>query len=174
MKNATRSLGLLFLAISVPLTTSAGASVNSAHPVNDLEVLGTSTGNAEESRDLIAEVHQAERDDSGSFLSLTWGIENNGSGQASMLWLRDRSYSYTGQNFAGVTMVNPDGGTRYHPIMDGNGTCLCSGSISNDLVQNLGSGDEVTYWSLFSVPDDIDSVTVEIPNFDPIEDIPIS
>ncbi|QUX31918.1 hypothetical protein KGD83_23045 [Nocardiopsis akebiae] len=91
-----------------------------------------------------------------------------------MLWLRDRSYSYTGQNFAGVTMANSDEGTRYHPIMDGNGTCLCSGSISNDLVQNLGSGDEVTYWSLFSVPDDIESVTVEIPNFDPIEDIPIS
>lgn len=71
-------------------------------------------------------------------------------------------------------MADPDEGTRYHPIMDENGSCLCSGSISNDLVQNLGSGDEVAYWSLFSVPDDIDSVTVEIPNFDPIEDIPIS
>ena len=174
MKNVTRSLGLLFLAISIPLTTSAGASATSAHPANDLEVLGTSPGNAEESSELVAEVHQAEKDDSGAFLSLTWGIKNNGDGQASMLWLRDRSYSYTGQNFAGVTLVNPDEGTRYHPIMDGNGTCLCSGSISNDLVQNLGSGDKVAYWSLFSVPDDIDSVTVEIPNFDPIEDIPIS
>lgn len=174
MKKAPRCLGFLIVAISIPLTTSAGASTVPTHPTNDLEVLGTSTGNAEESRNLTAEVHQAERDDSASFLSLTWGIENTGDSQASMLWLRDRSYSYTGQNFAGVTMVNPDEGERYHPIMDGNGTCLCSGSISNDLVQNLGSGDKVTYWSLFSVPDDIDSVTVEIPNFDPIEDIPIS
>lgn len=174
MKNMTRSLGLLFLSISISLTASAGASTTSAHPANDLEVLGTSPGNAEESRDLVAEIHQAEKDDSGAFLSLTWVIKNNGDGQASMLWLRDRSYSYTGQNFAGVTMVNPDEGTRYHPIMDGNGSCLCSGSISNDLVQNLGSGDEVAYWSLFSVPADIDSVTVEIPNFDPIEDVPVS
>ncbi|OLT24669.1 hypothetical protein BJF83_06545 [Nocardiopsis sp. CNR-923] len=90
------------------------------------------------------------------------------------MWLRDRSYTYAGQNFAGVTATSPETGTRYHPVMDGEGACLCSGSTSNDLVQILNPGEQVAYWSLFSVPTDLDSVTVEIPNFDPIEDIPIS
>lgn len=174
MRILPRTLGLVAVAALIPLTTSAGASATVNPHAKDLESLGTAPGNAEESRSLTAEVHQAERDDSGVLLSVTWSIENTGGDQVSMLWLRDRSYSYSGQNFAGVTAASSDGGFRYHPIMDGNGTCLCSGSASNDLVQNLGSGDKVTYWSLFSVPDDIDTVTVEIPNFEPIEDIPIS
>lgn len=58
--------------------------------------------------------------------------------------------------------------------MDGEGYCLCSGEESNELIDVLKPEEKIAYWSLFSVPEDIDSVTVEIPNFDPIEDIPIS
>ncbi|OKI19168.1 hypothetical protein A6A08_05320 [Nocardiopsis sp. TSRI0078] len=101
-------------------------------------------------------------------------MENTGSTQSSLAWLRDGSYVYSGQNFAGVTAMNPEGETRYRPIMDGEGYCLCSGEESNELINVLDPGEKIAYWSLFSVPDDLDTVTVEIPNFEPIEDIPIS
>ncbi|WP_223830546.1 hypothetical protein [Nocardiopsis quinghaiensis] len=174
MRMLLRSFGIMILAALIPLTTSAGARATINPYQSDLESLGTAPGNAKESNPLTAEVHQAKRDSSGVLLSVAWSIENTGDDQVSMLWLRDRSYSYSGQNFAGVTAVSPDGVFRYHPIMDGNGTCLCSGSASNDLVQNLASGAKVTYWSMYSVPEDLESITIEIPNFEPIEDIPIS
>ncbi len=58
--------------------------------------------------------------------------------------------------------------------MDGKGYCLCSGEESNELIKVLDPGEKIAYWSLFSVPEDLEAITVEIPNFDPIEDIPIS
>lgn len=151
--------------------------ISSASPVpqtEDLDSLGTAQSNDELSSNLVAEVHRAERDESNSFLSVTWSIENTGTTQAPLAWLRDGSYVYSGQNFAGVTTLNPKEGTRYRPIMDGDGYCLCSGEESNELINVLNPEEKIAYWSLFSVPDDIDTVTVEIPNFEPIEDIPIS
>ena len=174
MKNISRTFSLLAIIAVTSMTVPSGASALAAPRSSDLESLGTASGNADESRSLTAEVHRAERDESQKLLSVTWSIENQGDGQASMLWLRDRSYSYSGQNFAGVTALGSDEDTRYHPVMDGEGSCLCSGSISNDLVQNLNGGDKVAYWSLFSIPSDIESITIEIPNFEPIEDVPIS
>ncbi len=107
-------------------------------------------------------------------MSITWSIENKGNSQEGLAWLKDGSYIYKGQNFAGVTIMDSKEGIRYHPIMDGDGSCLCSGESSNEFIGTLNPGEKIAYWSLFSVPDDIDTVTVEIPNFEPIEDIPIS
>lgn len=113
-------------------------------------------------------------DQTRTFLSITWSIENSGNQQEGLAWLKDGSYIYSGQNFAGVTTTDPSKGVRYHPIMDGEGSCLCSGERSNEFVGTLNPGEKIAYWSLFSVPEDVETVTVEIPNFDPIEDIPIS
>lgn len=174
MRKSQRTFGLVALLAAVSVTVPSGASALAAPQSSDLESLGTAAGNSDESRSLTAEIHLAERDESQKLLSVTWSVENSGDGQVSTLWLRDRSYSYSGQNFAGVTALGSDQETRYHPVMDGEGACLCSGSISNDLVQNLNSGDKVAYWSMFSVPGDLDAVTIEIPGFEPIEDVPIS
>ncbi|MFD3686939.1 hypothetical protein ACFWTE_19215 [Nocardiopsis sp. NPDC058631] len=174
MKNVSQTFSLMAILALTSMVLPSGASALASPQSSDLESLGTSSGTSDESRSLTSEVHRVERDESQKLISVTWSIENSGDEQVSMLWLRDRSYSYSGQNFAGITALDSDADTRYHPVMDGEGACLCSGSISNDLVQNLNSGDKVAYWSMFSVPSDIDSITIEIPNFDPIEDVPIS
>jgi hypothetical protein len=140
----------------------------------DLEILGSASGSSADSEGLTAEVNEANRDASGSLLSVTWSIENSGSSAEPLVWLRDRSYSYSGPNYAGVTARSNETGTRFHPIMDGSGNCLCSGPTSNDLSQQVSPDEKISYWSLFSVPADVETVTIEIPNFDPIEDIPIS
>ncbi|MEV2277959.1 hypothetical protein AB0I72_20470 [Nocardiopsis sp. NPDC049922] len=170
-----RHLGTFSLATIVAFSMSTGISAATPMPITgDLESLGTGQSSAPVSANLIAEVHWAERDDSGSFLSVTWSIENIGNGQEGLAWLRDGAYLYDGQGFSGVSTVDPGEGTRYHPVMDGTGSCLCSGERNNEFIAALNPGEQVAYWSLFSVPADLDSVTVEIPNFDPIEDVPIS
>ena len=58
--------------------------------------------------------------------------------------------------------------------MDATGACLCSGNLSFDFKEKIQPGEKVAYWSMYSVPEDVDAITLEIPGFEPIEDIPIS
>lgn len=170
-----RNIWITSAALITALILAVGVSSASPLPkTEDLDTLGASEGNSAESTGLIAEVHQAERSSEGNLVSVTWSIKNNGNERVVLAWLSDRTYTYSGPNFAGVTAMSEELTTRYHPIMDSSGTCLCSGKTSNDFSQRVEPGDQIAYWSLFSIPDNVQQLTVEIPNFTPIEDIPIS
>ena len=174
MKRKSRALSLLYLTIIIPLVTSGGANASITPQTTNLESLGTSEGNSTESKNLTAEAHNIERNDAGNLISVTWSIKNSGSERVVLTWLKERSYKYDDQFFSGTTALGPEEETRYYPVMDGIGECLCSGKTSNDFRQRVQPGEQVSYWSLFSVPSDLDILTIEIPNFDPIKDIPIS
>ena len=58
--------------------------------------------------------------------------------------------------------------------MDSATECLCSGNTSTEFLAIIDPGEKVAYWSMYSVPEDVDAITLEIPGFEPIEDIPIS
>ena len=77
-------------------------------------------------------------------------------------------------HYAGVTAFSPNEGTRFHPVMDSNAECLCSGDISLEFKAEIDPGEKIAYWSMFPIPDNIDTIDLEIPGFEPIEDIPIS
>ncbi|MEU0491737.1 hypothetical protein ABZ249_21085 [Nocardiopsis sp. NPDC006139] len=176
MKNkATRRIGLLSASVGMSLAFSIGVSSASHTPkFEDLESLGESQGVEERSSSLVAEANQAGRNTEGNLLSITWSIKNEGNERVVLTWLAGRSYLYTGGNYAGVTVVDSEGASRYHPIMDNLGSCLCSGSSSSTFKKRIEPGEQVTYWSVYSVPGDVENVTLEIPGFEPIENIPIS
>jgi hypothetical protein len=162
-------------AIFLTLSTSTSTSAAAAKPRTDnLDSLGSAPGNESHTSDLNAEVHEATRNEAGNLLSITWSIENTGSEDTSITWIGDYSYEYDGPYFSGVIATSEDGSERYHPIMDENQACLCSGDINSDFRIRLEPDEQIAYWSMFSVPTDVDSVSVEIPGFEPIEDIPIS
>ncbi|MFW6639176.1 hypothetical protein ACOALZ_03945 [Nocardiopsis algeriensis] len=167
-----QAIGLSLLISAFSLSTSASAAT--APSFNKLESLGSSPGETENSTGLTASVHEAKRDKSGSFLSITWGIENNSGERVVLTWLSTTTYTYTGSSFSGVTVRSTETGIKHHPIMDSEGNCLCSGNTSSNLQTGIDHGDQISYWSTYSVPEDVDTVTVEIPGFEPIEDIPIS
>lgn len=175
MNKIARALGLFSLVAIIPLATSggAGAAVTSPYTAN-LESLGEASGAEGQAAGLTAEVHAAERDGSGFFLSVTWSIENTSDERVVINWLSDQTYSYAGVHFSGVTVSAPETGDRYHPITDSNGVCLCSGQTSGDIKDRIEPDEQVAYWSTFSVPEEAETLDVEIPDFDPIEDIPIS
>ncbi|WP_231972553.1 hypothetical protein [Nocardiopsis alborubida] len=175
MRKAARKLGLITTISITALVFSVGTSTSAAPTQNDFEALGTAPGNETSSSSLTAEVNVAEENESGNLLAVTWSIENSGSEPVVLTWLTDLSYTYSGgAYFSGVTAFSPENGTRYHPIMDGEGECLCAGNVSNDFEQRVDSEEKMTYWSMYSVPSDLETISVEIPGFDPIEDIPIS
>jgi hypothetical protein len=171
---AGRILGIIAAFTLLPVLTTANSGTASITPhVKDLDLLGSSSGSGSQS-ELVAHVHQAERNEAGNLLSVTWSIENPTSNPVVVTWLADRTYTYSGPYFSAVTALSSDGATRFHPIMDGSGECVCSGNTSSDFSERVEAGESTAYWSMFSVPSDIESVSVEIPGFDPIEDIPIS
>jgi len=175
MRKTPKTLALTFISTAILLTMTAGMSDATPLPrSNNLESLGSANGNDELSGDLTAEVNAVTRNEAGNLLSVTWSIANSGSDNVTLSWFNQYSYVYSGPNFAGVTAFSSDTGTRYHPIMDGENYCLCSGEYSAQLMEIARPGETVTYWSLYSVPSNIDSITLELPNFEPIEDVPIS
>jgi hypothetical protein len=173
MRNKYQRSGVLATAASVALLMSIGIS-SAAPRTENLDSLGTAPGNEASTTSLIAEVNLIERNEAGNIVSVTWSIENQGSERVVLTWLRGRSYIYSGGNYAGVTVTDGEGTSRFHPVMDSLGECLCSGKNSNSFKERLEPGDKVAYWSIFSLPEDIEEVTIEIPRFEPIEDIPIS
>jgi hypothetical protein len=175
MQKKPRKIGILTSSAASIIAISAGLSSASPLPrIENLDSLGNSSGNTGRSANLTAEVNQATRNESGNLLSVVWSIENNSEDRVVVTWIADRSYTYSGPYFSGVTVLSSDGGTRYHPVMDGSGECLCSGNTSSNFKERIEPEEKVAYWSLFSVPKNVETLTIEIPEFDPIEDIPIS
>ncbi|WP_232831951.1 hypothetical protein [Nocardiopsis sp. FIRDI 009] len=175
MKKPTRGIFLATITVLLLVTVPGSTGASSTPPrATDLDSLGSASGNWPQSNGLNAHVHQVNRNKSGNLLSAVWSIENPTNQSISITWIADRSYTYTGPYFSGVTLVAADGTNRFHPVMDGTGACVCSGDISYDFKRQIPANEQIAYWSLFSVPSDVDSVDVEIPGFDPIEDVPIS
>lgn len=167
-----RTFAIVILAAALALATNSSASA--LPKTENLDSLGAVESNQSDGENLSAEAHAAERGDS-SLVSVTWSIENNGASRVAFDWPMGATYMYSRvTSHSGVTALSPTEGTRFHPIMDSKGECLCSGSDSPDFKVHIEPGEKVTYWSMFSIPDNINSIDLEIPGFDPIEDIPIS
>ncbi|MEU3020562.1 MULTISPECIES: hypothetical protein [unclassified Nocardiopsis] len=171
-----RLRGTWAASLALLLPFGAASSVLAAPvPQTDLESLGTAESTDSISSGLTAEAHAAERNASGNLLSLTWSVENQGSSEVDFDWPQGTTYMYSNRMaYSGVTILSSNEGTRFHPVMDSAGDCLCSGNNSMDSKNFLRPGEKVVYWSMFSVPEDVESVDLEIPGFDPIEDVPLS
>jgi hypothetical protein len=169
MKSTITSASLLLAFLLI----STGASASTAPATDNLDSLGTAEGNGEETANLLAEVHQVDRSQSGNLVTVTWSIRNNGDERESIRFT-DRTYSYGGQYFSGVTAMDTEENTRYHPLMDGSGACLCSGNTSNEIQIGLQPDEQYSYWSAYPIPNGVENISVDIPGFELIEDIPIS
>jgi hypothetical protein len=70
----------------------------------------------------------------------------------------------------GVNLLDAAGKKKYFVARDSENNCLCSRGLSN-----LEPGTRLSYWAKFPAPpDDVKKITVEIPHFTPMEDVPIS
>jgi hypothetical protein len=169
-----RAFAIIMLAATLPFTATSSASALTLPKTENLDSLGSAESNDPQSENLSAESHAAERGDS-SFVSVTWSVENNGENSVIFDWPSGATYMYANSfAYSGVTAFSPSEGTRFHPIMDSNGECLCSGNISLDFKAQIDPGEKVAYWSMYSIPDNVDTIDLEIPGFEPIKDIPIS
>jgi hypothetical protein len=69
-----------------------------------------------------------------------------------------------------IHLVDMVGKKKYFVVQDSHGDCLCSHEI-----KDLSPEVQVALWATFPpVPDEVQKITVEIPHFPPLEDVPIN
>lgn len=160
------------------------ASNNAVSDDKEEDVLGSSqpSSNYEDSdeiKDLYLEINSLDRSPNSGLTSLAYTIENKGKSESESIkgFLRNAdTYKYghpRDMRLNSPTLVNNE--TKYLTIMDSEDDCLCPrGTGSNDIPDEIPAGESVPVWSSYWVPDNVSTVTVEIPGFDPIKDVPIS
>lgn len=139
------------------------------------DVIASSQSNEPRTAGGSANVNALDRSAAG-FSVLAWTLLNEGTGTIPTAWFYSVAYLYSGVPFSGITLLAPEQGLRFYPLMDADQGCLCSAGYGNppEFVGRVGSNSYSTYWSTYLLPEDVETVTVEIPGFAPIEDVPVS
>ncbi|HJT16544.1 MAG TPA: hypothetical protein VJ853_04120, partial [Thermoanaerobaculia bacterium] len=71
---------------------------------------------------------------------------------------------------SGVTLVDPVNKKKYFVVVDTEKNCLCSRKVNS-----IDANSKVNLWAKFPAPPpDVQKVTIAIPHFQPIDDVPIS
>jgi hypothetical protein len=79
--------------------------------------------------------------------------------------------NYSGFDVSLVHLVDAVGKKKYLVILDSEEKCLCSNNIS----ASLGPGSRMNLWAKFPAPpENVEKITVVIPHFIPMDDVPIS
>ncbi|MEU8319690.1 OmpA family protein [Nonomuraea sp. NPDC048881] len=112
--------------------------------------------------------------DAGGYVNLVWTIRNDDDIPINA-WSSSYDWGgvYAEASTSGAALV--DGPRRYRPLRDakhnvGVGPYLLSVLRPEYLV---AKGEEYTLWAMFKPPADVRSVTVRIPGFEPVADLPI-
>jgi hypothetical protein len=74
------------------------------------------------------------------------------------------------RNFGGVHLVDTVSKKKYFAVADSDNKCLCS-----DDVPAIAKRSSVALWVKYPpIPDDVQKITVQIPHFIPMDDVPIT
>lgn len=137
--------------------------------ISDTEGTDSSTENAP------LTINSLERSSDSNAVTLTYTITNERSDDVSPAFLFGDVFLYEGPAYSGVTLFDAETESRHHPLANEEEHCVCAGDHPPPEVTTLiGAEMSVSYWALYQIPDDVDSVTVEIPNYEDIDDVPIS
>jgi len=73
-------------------------------------------------------------------------------------------------SIGGVALVDPVGKKKYLVVRDSDGACVCSRDIPN-----IAKASRLNLWAkLPAPPEDVRKISVSIPHFAPMDDVPIS
>lgn len=110
---------------------------------------------------------------SGGTLNLKLVLSNNGSDKLSVAgdWLGDNQVSRNSyRDVSGIHLIDPTNKKKYFVVTDTDKNCLCSKNI-----EDVAAGQKVNLWAKFPAPpSEVTKVTIEIPHFQPMDDVPIS
>ena len=91
--------------------------------------------------------------------------------QTSGYRLADQEVNSDYRAVSGIHLVDPVNKKKYFVVRDADKNCLCS----QDIAEIKGGGSRATLWAKFPAPPpEVQKITIQIPHFQPIDDVTIS
>jgi len=149
--------------VPVPATTSAAPA---AAPASVIASTESDQGGV---RIDITELKRT----SGGTVNLKFVITNSGDKyfQTSGYRLADQEVNSDYRAVSGIHLVDPVNKKKYFVVRDADKNCLCS----QDVADIKESGGRATLWAKFPAPPpEVQKITIQIPHFQPIDDVTIS
>ena len=110
---------------------------------------------------------------SGGTVNLKFLLANNGTEDLHMSsqFMGDNDVSHDSyQDVSGIHLLDPANKKKYFVVTDNEKHCVCSKNIAP-----IKPGQKVNLWAKFPAPPaEVTKVSIEIPHFQPIDDVPIS
>ena len=74
-----------------------------------------------------------------------------------------------GNDLGGVHLIDNVNKKKYLVVRDTSGKCVCAE------IRNLGKGEKASLWAKFAAPpENVDKITVVVPDFQPVDNVPIT
>lgn len=176
---AAIATAVLSSSIVSPTTAWAGSESqekDKEKPLAEAEYNGENTADPADSIDATVEINSLEREKNGELTTLSLTVRNEDPKVNVRLsdTLRSPVYIYDQLHVvSGVTLDDPKK-TRYYNLTDENFYCLCSTSAGTSSPSTIKMGEYGSAWATFLIPEELTEVTVNVPGFEPMKNIPVS
>jgi hypothetical protein len=155
-------------AATPPVATPAAAAPPSAPaaspPSSAPPALATNDGDLPGLKTAINELKRT-----STTVTLKFTVINASDNSFGMQGVFDGDGSGRFRHLGGVHLIDAASKKKYFVVTDADGTFLSSNNIPN-----IAPKSQITVWAKFPAPpDDVQKITVEIPHFVPVEDVPI-
>jgi hypothetical protein len=157
---------------SAPADTASAASATAPAPAPSVAVAPAGIATADgETAGVTATIKELKRA-SGGTISLKLVITNGSDKQL------DTGYAFVDpdnsgldyNSIGGVQLIDPVGKKKYFVARDAEKKCVCSQGI-----KGIKPGASINVWAKFPAPPlDVQKISVIIPHFSPMDDVPIS
>ncbi|GAB3475977.1 hypothetical protein [Nocardiopsis coralliicola] len=120
-------------------------------------------------------VNDVTRSGQGNYATITWTISIHGDETyETKSDARGGTYRYNDRSVFRTLVKDSETGKTFHPLQDSDGFCLCTGNFyPKSSMDEVNDGETATYWSSYRISDDVSEVSLHVPGFEPVEDIPI-
>lgn len=146
--------------------TSAPAEAATPQAASSNAGLGSGDGEQDGTRVVITNLRRG-----GSTVTLKFTIYNDSNAElrTGMRFKADGYQENGGRSFSGIHLIDSVSKKKYFVAADSDGNCLCS-----EHVDDIKPKTKASLWAKFPAPpDNVQKITVEIPHFVPIDDVPI-
>ena len=130
------------------------------------EALGTADGEQTGTRVVIDDLKRG-----GGTLTLKFTLSNNSNDYVNTggRFKTDGYNDNGGRSFSGITLIDGVSKKKYFEVADSDHNCVCS-----EHVDDIKPKTQTSLWAKFPAPpDNIQKITVVIPHFIPVDDVPI-
>jgi hypothetical protein len=164
---STQSTSTTATVATAPPATAATQTVATAPATPG--AIATADGEKSGARIDVTELKRA----SGGTVSLKFTLTNGGSdvfGTASAYFGDKEVSADEYRDVSGIHLIDPVNKKKYFVVVDSGKHCVCSKGIPD-----VKAGEKLNLWAKFPAPPaEVTKVTIEIPHFQPMDDVTIS